>query len=130
MYSFIQAIANGATVPRAASKTPLFKIMLEVAKDFTLNDIEILAWAVVLENYIWPLLENDIVTQLQFSALAVKEMMNGDSGAMRASIANKSRSTTFIDDFEYWRATRFLKVSAKDINMKFRELTEACDATR
>lgn len=56
-------------------------------------------------------------------------MMNGDSGAIISAIANKSRSATFIDDFLYWRATRFMKITAKDINMKFKELTEACDVT-
>ena len=104
--------------------------MLEIAKDFALNDIEILAWAVILEKYIWPLLDSDIILQLQFSALACKEMMNGNSGPIRDAIATISRLATFIEDFEFWRATRCMKVSAKEVNMKFKELKEACDSTR
>ena len=104
-------MANGPTVPISASKTPLFKLLLEIAKDLTLNDIEVIAWAVILDKYIWPHLDTDILTQLQFSALCVKEILNSDSSGLMSAIAQSSRSATFIDDFTSWRDMQEMSVS-------------------
>ena len=73
IYDFLSAIASANNVPVSASKTPLFKLCVETVKEFQLNEIEIMAWAVCLDKYVWPMMDRDILPLFQFSALVVKE---------------------------------------------------------
>ena len=120
----LRKIAFSPDVPKRLERKELLKQLNQTTIDLLLNELEVVVWAIYLENMHWGLQSETLEDFLLFSAMAVKKYMNHDTGPVQAHL--ETDRPGFLERYEVWhgRHKDQLNVSPKLLNKRFKELNQ------
>ncbi|CAG9327478.1 unnamed protein product [Blepharisma stoltei] len=118
----IRRISSNLSSSGEISSQLLFRILNEVLQELTLNELEVVSWAIALDRYNWKENTMPIQNLLLNVAFAVKNQLNEDIAPYKAYLSSKSAD--YMDEYSSWAETikPLMSINAKDINNKFKEL--------
>ncbi|CAG9336051.1 unnamed protein product [Blepharisma stoltei] len=128
----IRRIVHSKEIPSEMRGQPLFRLLLDVYEKLSLNEIEVTVWSIYLDRFVWADQEFPLRLLLIISAYAAKSYL---SDARHFYEYIKSKIPGFEEVYRKWdfKNKGWLEVSGKELNLKYRYLSEsvlACNEFR
>lgn len=120
----IRRLISEADLPSPRNKECILKLLTDAARELLMNELELVAWAVYLEKFVWKDMSLSLETLLVYSAFAVKSYMIDDIAMYQTHLSR--RFPNFTTKYNEWitkNRTR-MGIPARDLNIKYRRLTK------
>lgn len=120
----IRRVIKDHAVPREFQNYPLVKLFFEISCEFMFSELELAAFAIYLNRFVWSLISSHFTITLYAVALAVKFHFNNDVGPFAMHLSGKIQG--FLAFFSSWmnRNDEFLSISLQELNKVLTSLTQ------
>lgn len=105
----------------------MLRALSKTAKEFLLNEHELIVWSIYLDRFVWPNRSSSLETGLRYSAYAAKVYMNSDVSAIATHF--NSTQSAFNNDYEKWLKNKqgLLDTTPQEMNQKLKLMTKTLD---
>lgn len=120
----LRRLISEADIPSPRNKECLMKLLTDASKELLLNELELVAWAIYMEKFVWKDLSLSLETLLLYSAFAVKSYMNDEVAMFQTHLNN--RFINFTSQYNQWitKIRSRMGIPARELNTKYRKLTK------
>lgn len=120
----LRKLASSHSLPDNINSKALLRLLTRNTKELMLNELEVVVWALYLDNLQWNCSDESLEELLLYSAFASKQYLNSDVDYI-ASYINQKRPQ-FAEHYEVWSSARkdAFNVKPKVLNKRFRELNK------
>lgn len=121
----IRRIINQANPPREYQGYPLLKLLIEIACEMMMSELELVSFSIYLNRLVWPFTVSHFTILLYSVAFTVKYQYCNNLDPLIVHL--KSKIPNFLQFLNTWmmKFDDFLKIEYLDLNKAFNTLTKA-----
>jgi hypothetical protein len=117
----IDTLINTDSVPTDAGKHQLRMLILQTYQDLALNEIEVVYWSIIIENYVWTESCTELRLSLAFTALFTKEVLGQNIEYQLNKYSQKEE--LFREKYTCWILGKNIKeITVFELNKQYNKL--------
>jgi hypothetical protein len=118
----IRRLISEAAIPPPRNKDSLFKLLVDIAKELMLNQLELVVWAIYLARFVWKDQSLPLETLLTYSAFAAKTHMNDGVTDFRSQLSPRYPVAKATDWMSQYRGQ--MGIGSREFNETYKRMSK------